>query len=532
MKGRAPPAPSTTHHDAPSKSEPTMLPGFRNLNAYYGDIHNHCAVGYGHGSLQDALANARLQLDFACVTVHAHWADMPEASERLAPVVAYHEEGFERTAAAWPQVQAQVDAACESGRFITFLAHEWHSLAYGDHNVYYKQPPGEILRASNLPALRNELRRLRREGHDVMLIPHHIGYHQGYRGINWDAFDEEFSPVVEIFSMHGASESSDAPYAYLHTMGPLDRRSTYHHGLAQGYVAGAIGSTDHHSAHPGSYGHGRLAAWAPQLTRDAVWEAILARRVYALTGDRIALAFMLNDGLMGDVLQGGPQRRLRVAVEGGAAIDYVELLHNNEVLHHHAVRPPATIDPFSAPLKVYVAVGWGEKDQNVDWDVTVSVEGGELHDVEPRFRGHEIIAPQAGDEDTYVFSRWQRQGNEVHFRTRTWGNPTTTTAALQGVNLTLSGGPQTLLRGHFNGKTETVRLDELLAGPRSGYLGGFLTPAYAFHRAVPRAQYRANLDLSHESHGEGRDWYTVRVRQRNGQWAWSSPIWITNQEER
>ncbi len=47
------------------------------LHAYYGDLHNHCGISYGHGSLEDALLNAREQLDFCSVTGHALWPDMP-----------------------------------------------------------------------------------------------------------------------------------------------------------------------------------------------------------------------------------------------------------------------------------------------------------------------------------------------------------------------------------------------------------------------------------------------------------------------
>jgi len=38
---------------------------FENLRPLFGDLHNHCGISYGHGSLEDALANAREQLDFA-----------------------------------------------------------------------------------------------------------------------------------------------------------------------------------------------------------------------------------------------------------------------------------------------------------------------------------------------------------------------------------------------------------------------------------------------------------------------------------
>ena len=37
---------------------------YEGLSAYYGDLHNHCAISYGHGSLEEALRNARAQLDF------------------------------------------------------------------------------------------------------------------------------------------------------------------------------------------------------------------------------------------------------------------------------------------------------------------------------------------------------------------------------------------------------------------------------------------------------------------------------------
>ncbi|MCH8960963.1 MAG: DUF3604 domain-containing protein [Bacteroidetes bacterium] len=58
-------------------------------------------------------------------------------------------------------------------------------------------------------------------------------------------------------------------------------------GWANGHRFGVIGSTDHHGGYPGSHGDGRVAVWASNLTREAIWEALLARRVYADTGDKI-----------------------------------------------------------------------------------------------------------------------------------------------------------------------------------------------------------------------------------------------------
>jgi len=500
--------------------------------AYFGDIHNHCAVGYGHGTIEESFQNARLQLDFAAVTCHAWWPDLPDDEARLADVAAYHRNGFAITAREWEHVQEIVAANEQPGTFVTFLGHEWHNCEVGDHNVYYRDGVGEILRGATLEEMRTLLRRLNSQGVATMLLPHHIGYRQGYRGINWDAYTPEFSPIVEIMSMHGCAESADAPRPYLHTMGPRNWESSYQYGLAQGHIVGVKGSTDHHSAHPGSYGHGRLAVWAEALTRDAIWDAIQARRTYALTGDRIQLDFMLNGTPMGSVLPATPEREIAVSVQGGATLDYVELLHNNRVverLNRHELMA-ADDDPFADTIQLHFEVGWAERDEDVDWDVHLRVEGGQLIAAEPRFRGHEVVAPSAEEAESYAFSAWQQQDDRhLHFQTRTWGNPSTTTPSTQGINLTITGTKETVLHATVNGNAVAVSLPRLLQGPLSGYLGGFLTPCYYFHRAVPNAEATAELRFTHRQQRSQRDWYYVRVRQTNDQWAWSSPIWVEGQ---
>jgi len=496
------------------------------MQVYYGDLHSHCAVGYGHGSIDDAFRNARMQLNFACVTVHGYWGDLPDGEARLQPLVDYHRAGFERARTQWSHVKDAVEANNQPGEFVTLLGYEWHSLAYGDHNIYFKGSEGEIIPAADLEALCRQLRAYKENGTEAMLIPHHIGYKQGYRGINWNAFTPEFSPFVEIMSMHGASETTEAPRPYLHTMGPCDWQSTYQYGLAQGHITGVIGSTDHHSAHPGSYGHGRLAVWAEALTREAIWEGLQNRRTVALTGDNIAVNFSINDSPLGSVIPYSPTRGIDVSVEGGDDIEYIEVLHNNRVIFRHC---PITELALRAEdsFKIHFEVGWAEKGELVDWDVSLEVENGELRSVEPRFRGHEILAPQAAEKTSYAFSQWRLvESNGVHFTTCTWGNPTTSTASTQGICLEVTGNDRTLIRGTVNGQDVSVSVGDLLKGGHSFYLGTFLTPAYYFHRAAHRSAYHADFSFQHQSDGKVRDWYYIRVCQKNGQWAWSSPIWV------
>ncbi|MFF2043629.1 DUF3604 domain-containing protein [Kitasatospora sp. NPDC058170] len=506
----------------------TDAPGYGGLGLYVGDIHNHCGISYGHGPIEDAYANARLQLDFASVTGHGWWHDLPERTPELAALVDYHTEGFARLAQQWEHVQEVTAAAHQDGRFVTFQSFEWHSLAYGDHCVYFDGPRGEIIRAADLAELRTRLRRLAAEGVRTWAIPHHIGYGTGRRGINWDAYTEEFAPVVEMMSMHGCAESDQAPRDYLHTMGPRDTSGTAVHGLRLGHRFGLIGSTDHHSAFPGSHGHGRLAVWAPELTRGGIWDAIEQRRTYALTGDRILLATSVNGTPMGAETAPADRRRIRATVLGRDALDHVEVVRNGVPIHRVS-RPEllGSTDGSAFDGTLGFAVGWGRRDVPVRWDVTLRVEGGELLDVQPRLRGTETVAPADAEPAGYRPSDWERTGpGELRLRTVTHGNPNTATDSTQGFSLRIAGDARTRLVALVNGAETAYSVGELLDGPRTGFTGGFVSGAYRFDRAVPARELAAEIDLVDERPAGEGDFYHVRVKQVNDQWAWSSPTWV------
>jgi len=501
------------------------------LKAFYGDIHNHCGISYGHGPLADALANARMQLDFASVTGHALWPDMPRHKPGMERRVAYHDEGFQKLASGWNDVVRQIQEANREGEFVTFLSYEMHCCAAGDYTVFYRDGRGEVLRTDSVGELHSELARLRAEGIACMAIPHHIGYPTGFRGINWEMFDGTFSPVVEMMSMHGCADGDDAPYPYLHTMGPCDHASTVGAGLAMGHVFGLVGSTDHHSAHPGSHGRGRLAVWAPALTREAIWDAIAARRTVALTGDRIALRFTVNDAFIGDVPdRPADKRRIDLSVHAGGAIERVEVLKNEHVLHRRFWAERAAAPEGIVRAKVGLEVGWGSRGHVVDWDVRLGVEGGVVVEALPRFKGPDVVAPDAPEVGCYRCSHWERDGERgVHFTTRTTGNPTTFTNANQGFGLEIEAAATSDVILEVNGHVFRHRLAELLAGARGGYVDGYGTPAYRLAAALPE-EYEWSFALDDRAEGAplaaGRDVYRVRVAQKNGQWAWSSPIWV------
>jgi hypothetical protein len=504
---------------------------------YWGDIHNHCAISYGHGSLSRALKLARAQLDFCSVTGHAFWPDMPTDRDRYGDIIDYHSEGFERLARGWPDVQSTMRAHDRPGEFVPFLSYEWHSRESGDHHILCRELDAPLVGAESISHLRSRLATLEGEGRPALLIPHHIGYPRGYRGINWDQFDEALSPFVEIYSLHGCSESDLAPYPMLHTMGPRDYESTAEYGLVSGRRFGLAASTDHHAGYPGSYGYGRVGVYARDLTREALWEAFRARRVYAVTGDKIEAVLRVDDAWPGEVVtdhsNGG--RRIEVAVTGVDYLDRIEVLKNNRPIKRLLVEPtPVDLDG-GRPLRAKVRVewGWGSPHETVSWECDLAV-GGALRGVETCFSGEAVVRPREAldpkaaldEEESIPHELLERSDNGCRWRSVTTGNATVRHSSTQSIVVDVEMLPDAELSLRLNGRTFRHTLRELFEGSRGHYLRGWLSEAVRIHRAVPESGYIASLSLIDQPENE-TDRYYLRVFQVNGQVAWVSPIWVT-----
>lgn len=495
------------------------------LRPLYGDIHNHCALSYGHGSLEDALQRARRQLDFVSVTGHAHWPDMPVDDPRVAHIVAFHVEGFAKLRQAWPSHFATLSAHDAPGAFTVFPGYEIHSCAHGDYTILYRdlQPHDMILADSSAELARTIRAELPGR---AMAFPHHIGYRRGARGINWDSFDPGLSPVVEMISMHGCAEASLTDRPYLHSMGPSDGSSTMRSGLRAGHVFGVVGNTDHHSAYPGSYGHGRMAVYAGEHSRAAIWDAIHARRTNALTGDCMHLFATLAGTPQGGIVVPQADAELAIEAVGGSFIDAIDVIRNGDVFAR--VTPalsPSPIDAGEGRLETILVVemGWGARNSDHCWTGRLKLSGGGILAVEPRLRGPEIVSPLEGEDSGADVAEIECSDDEVRFSLVAAANPNNMTPAAQAIAMHVSVLADATIEAEFDGQEVRVRVDRLLEGALSGNLGPIDSPAYRFH-PLPRPhewQWQGRVPLGALADGES---LYVRMRQSNGQYGWSSPI--------
>lgn len=494
--------------------------------ALFGDLHNHCGISYGHGDLSDALTNAALRLDFVSITGHADWPDMDADDPRIAHIVDFHQKGFAKLRSLWDRHLSEL-AAFEAQRgVITFPGYEIHSNEHGDYTIVGREHDLSMILADTPVELRRALRS-RFDGDappPVILFPHHLGYRPGARGVNWSSFEEQFSPVVEIYSMHGLAENDRSDKPSLHSMGPFQAYGTMQTGLRRGLHFGVLGNTDHHSGHPGSYGHGMTGVWAGSRDRADLWSAVHQRRTWAMTGDTVRLWFEVDGQPMGSVVPGGlAGKPVKIEVDATAPIDYVELVVDGrrESLWWQSPEEEGAVSEVIASLEL----GWGERGVPFAWDVAVQIDGGTITEVIPRFRGPEVVSPLDSDGDAVPtnHANWRRDDDRhVSLRTMTWGNMTNSTPSTQGLGLRLDTGPDAAVRVALNGHTERHSIADLLAGSRSGNLGPIDSPAFLFSAASGRECRRTasgTIDASRPA-----SWAYARVRLKNGHWAISSPV--------
>lgn len=481
----------------------------------YGDIHNHNAHGYGVGSIERSLEVARTHLDFFAFTGHSSWHDMPAMEGQRER---HWIDGFRRLKDTWPRVQGVIAEGNRDGEFCSFLGFEWHSSRWGDQCVVFPRDHRPIFYGAEPEALRRFCLEER-----ALMIPHHLAYPKGRRGVNWDVFREDCTPVVEIYSEHGNSEDDRGPYPFFtHSMGGRETANTARAALAAGLRFGFVGSSDDHAGFPGAYGEGLMAALATDFTREGILEAIRARRTYALTGDRIEVDFTVEGAPMGASIEAGRQVAVAFDVRGRDELDVVEIIQDGRIVHR--AFPAEKLD-FQSPVQVRLEWGWGPwgalaLDRICDWAMEVVVENGRLTRYFPCL--------QSMPFDEKRRHRFEKSGKGLAIVSYTARQNAYRENPNQSVVLEIEGTPETALVLSLKRPCEETSrhtLGDLAQGSVNRFTGPFPKEAWQWHRLVPRSASalagRCTLDVP-----AGRSHAYLRARQKNGHVAWASPVFL------
>ncbi len=494
-------------------------------NIYWGDLHNHCNVGYARGSLERSYDIARNHLDFFCFTPHTQWHDQPERSP-------FDDIGFREAFSRvkekdWERVVKYANDYYKPGEFVSFIGYEWHSSYFGDSHIIFPGSEGELA----YPADMNELKLFAR-ANNAILIPHHPAY-ADWRGQNWDYLSgTDITPVVEVFSTHGNAERDRSPSPYRrHSMGGRYTRNTLQHLWSTGSQVGIVAGTDSHLGHPGAYGKGLTAVLADTLTRESVMEAIRARRTYGVSADRIELDFRLNGHYMGESIPFTGSRNIYVRVKGKDEIDRVEILRNNKVIYRDFPVDRTNDDTgWDNPVLCRIEYGWGPwswlgEPRIADWNFDVNVKNGQILSATPCFQSGPF------DEDRRNRITFADSAN-CRFQSHTSRKDAFEDYATNSIILEIQGTPKTELLLSLtepSGIDHNITLGELAESNDIFFTGEVTSESVLIHRLVFSDNYTAEIEINDKAETGDTDWYYVRVIQSNGSLAWSSPIWVNKQ---
>jgi len=337
---------------------------------YFGELHAHTELSYdAAGTLDELYTFAR---DTACLDFTSATDHMTAAVGR--PGYGTHGGGipgtrFDRFPTRWQATQDAARRYHEPGRFVTLLGFEFDTSGHSGHrNLYFKGDEAACIAFPTWPPPKGFLRDWAEGRDDIMIVPHHppIRFTPGIvtdaPGLEYDTIHEAVQPFVEIYSKHGTSE-------YLHNPRPLRGQIPGHFvqdALNAGLHLGFVGGSDTHQANPGSsltepgpyqtlqYRSGLAAVWARDLTREALWEAFFARRIYATSYPRAILRVDVNDVPMGQIGTSPYPRQVRVFLAAPTEVNSVALVKNGEVIALDAGTTTALLRDSASPEITFI----------------------------------------------------------------------------------------------------------------------------------------------------------------------------------
>jgi hypothetical protein len=498
-----------TANDAEAaRANPMRVVGQAPLRRYWGDLHGQSGETIGMGSAEDYFRYAR----------DAAFIDM----------VGHQGNDFQITDAFWTKLNQLTAAFDAPGKFVCLPGYEWsgNTGMGGDRNILYRREGRPIRRSSHIlvqgetstdaiytaDALFRAL-----EGEDAIVIAHVGGR---YADVKY-AHDGRLERAVEVHSTWGTFEW------------------ILHDAFEQGYRVGVVCHSDDHKGRPGatrpgasSFGAvgGLTCYFMPELTRDALFEALRQRHHYGTTGTRIFIdlrgttdepvARFSDDPLlgpaqeekvaqvmMGDIVRvGRVPLRLSVDVIGTAPIERVDILHGAEVAH--MIRGFQSADLSRRVRVLWQGAEYRGRGRETLWNGTLTVSGNRI----ARFAPVNFLNPERKVVETQA-------GTALAWTSVTTGN-------LAGIDLWLDdarGGKLDIETNVVSGTVELASLaDNIVA-----FDGGGLGRRLSVYR-LPEADWSRSLSLEHTVRFSGGADLPVylRVTQADGNQAWTSPIYL------
>lgn len=491
-----------------ARTNPLRVVGQAPLRRYWGDLHGQSGETIGMGSAENYFRYAR---DTAFIDMVGHQGN-----------------DFQITDAFWKklnQLTAEFDAP---GKFVCLPGYEWsgNTGMGGDRNIFYRREGRPIRRSSHILVegqtstdaiyTADELFRAL-DGEDAIVIAHVGGR---YADLKY-AHDGRLERAVEVHSTWGTFEW------------------LLHDAFERGFRVGIVCHSDDHKGRPGatrpgasSFGAigGLTCYFMPELTRDALFDALRRRRHYGTTGARIFLdlrgsfdepvtgfsddpqlgpakEFAVREVLIGDIVRpGSAVMRLSAEVIGTAPIERVDVLHGTRVAQ--SVCPYSASDLGRRVRVLWQGAEYRGRGRETLWQGKLTIAGNRI----ARFAPVNFLNPERKVQEIAA-------GTALSWSSVTTGN-------LAGIDIWLDEAHSGSLSIETNIVSGSVDL-AALTDNTVVFDGGGLGRRLSIYR-LPESDWSRRVVLDHEVRFAGGADLPVylRVTQADGHQAWSSPIYL------
>ena len=233
---------------------------------------------------------------------------------------------------------------------------------------------------------------------------------------------------------------------------------------------------------------------------------------------------------MGSEIPFTGKRAITARINAWDWLDRVEVLKNNRVIHReYPVDNKTPSHLWKEPVLIRLEYGWGAMAANQtpqdrvhpihDWEANVSFETSKVLDVEPCWqegpfdedRRHRILnkTSHGFHLQSYTSRRRAFEQRDTHVvALRVQGSPG------DSITIELRKPEEKIIR---------VKLSDVFKGDHNTRTRG---GSLKIHRIIPECNAKTSFMITDESPGDKVDWYYLRAAQKNGQLAWSSPIWV------
>lgn len=491
-----------------AQANPLRVVSVAPLRCYWADLHGQSGETIGMGSAEDYFRYAR---DKAFIDMVGHQGN-----------------DFQITDAFWEKLNELTARFDQPGKFVCLPGYEWsgNTGMGGDRNIFFRREGRPIRRSSHIlvqgETSTNAIYTADKlfealTGEDCRVIAHVGGR---YADVKY-AHDGHLERSVEVHSSWGTFEW------------------ILHDAFEKGFRVGVVCHSDDHKGRPGATMPGASTFGAigglscyfmPELSRDALFEALRKRRHYGTTGTRLFLdvrgkfdqdvtgfsedpklgpakEFPVREAMMGDIIR--PKTvPMKVAVEviGTAPLERVDVLHGTHVVQSE--RPFTASDLGRRVRLLWQGAEYRGRGRETIWQGKLEVIGNWVD----HFAAVNFLNPER---------RVQEITPGVTFA---WTS--VTTGNLAGIDLWLKEIRTGKLRIETNivsGEVDLGQLNEATIVFDGGGLGRKLS----VYR-LPERDWSRRLTFEHRVTFKGGSDLPiyVRVTQADGHQGWSSPVYL------